>query len=66
MAITERGQLVALLVPPQPADTARDQLLASGQLIAATRPFRAPHRVRALAGSSDTATVLGVLREDRL
>lgn len=48
--VTERGELVALLVSPHPSRTARDRLVATGRLIpAATRtggfsaPPLAPH-----------------------
>lgn len=64
--VTERGKLVAMLVPPDPATTARERLIASGRLIPASRPFRVPQRVPVLPGSPDSASVLGELREDRL
>ena len=38
--VTERGQLVALLVPPAPGATERERLIAMGQLVPASRPFR--------------------------
>jgi prevent-host-death family protein len=60
--VTERGQLVALLVPPEPARDARARLIADGLLIPAAGALRLPRRVTA-----DTATkqVLDELREDR-
>ncbi|MEA2182396.1 MAG: hypothetical protein QOF69_1581 [Solirubrobacteraceae bacterium] len=61
--VTERGRLVALLVPPDPATSARQRLIASGRLIPATRPFAVPRRVPAQAGAPDTGTVLEELRE---
>lgn len=64
--VTERGQLVALLVPPDPATSARDRLVASGRLIPSTRPLRLPRRVPAPAGTPDTGAVLDELREERL
>ena len=64
--VTERGELVALLVPPQPAASVRDRLVASGQLIPATNPFRAPRRVSLRPGQPDTAATLDDQREDRL
>jgi prevent-host-death family protein len=60
--VTERGELVALLVPPLPAATARERLIASGRLIPAAGPLRPPRR-RSVAVSS--AAVLTELREDR-
>jgi prevent-host-death family protein len=64
--VTERGQLIALLVPPDPAATARERLLASGQLIPSTRPFRTPARVPSHSEKTDTGRALDELREDRL
>ena len=64
--VTERGQLVALLVPPHPATSARERLVATGRLIAAVRPFQLPQRVPGAAGSPDTGAVLDELREDRV
>lgn len=52
--VTERGQLVALLVPPDPATSARERLVASGRLIPATRPFALPRRAPARSGALDT------------
>ncbi len=44
--VTERGQLVALLVPPSPGASARDRLVMSGRLLPARAAFRPPlHRV---------------------
>jgi prevent-host-death family protein len=63
--VTERGQLVALLVPPDPATSARERLVASGRLIPAARPFRVPKRVSTRPGVPDTGTVLDELRKDR-
>ena len=61
--VTERGHLIALLVPPGPATSAR---VAAGRLIPAARPFRLPKRVAAHPGSPDTGGVLDALRDDRL
>ena len=60
--VTERGKLVALLVPPNPAASARAQLIADGRLIPAAAPLRFPSRV---AGSSDTQAALDDLRGER-
>lgn len=64
--VTERGELVALLVPPDPATKARDRLVSSGRLIPASGPFRLPRRIPARHGAPDTGAVLDGLREDRL
>jgi prevent-host-death family protein len=60
--VTERGQLVALLVPPGPARDARDRLIAEGRLLPSSGVLRLPTRVQAGRSSGD---VLGELREDR-
>ena len=60
--VTERGQLVALLVPPDPARSARERLVADGRLIPASAVLRLPQRVK--AGTTSDA-VLNELREDR-
>jgi prevent-host-death family protein len=65
IAVTERGQLVALLVPPSPATSARSRLLATGQLLPAPHPLRLPPRVPTPSGRADTGTVLDELREER-
>lgn len=63
--VTDRGRLVALLVPPSPGTSARDRLLTAGRLIPATRPLALPRRRLAPPGAPDTSTVLRELREDR-
>jgi prevent-host-death family protein len=63
--VTERGRLVALLVPPSPATSARERLIASGQLIPAARPLQLPQRAAAAPGSPDSGAVLDDLRRDR-
>jgi prevent-host-death family protein len=63
--VTERGQLVALLVPPAPGTTERERLIAMGQLVPATRPFQLPRRAPAPAVGPATATVLDDLRAER-
>ncbi|MDK3255011.1 type II toxin-antitoxin system Phd/YefM family antitoxin [Blastococcus capsensis] len=62
--VTERGVLVARLVPPLPSESARDRLVAAGRLVPARNPRR-------LAGPLHidgplTGEVLDALREDRL
>lgn len=60
--VTVRGELVALLVPPLPARTARERLIASGQLVPAVGALRLPRRRSAALTSTE---VLAELREDR-
>jgi prevent-host-death family protein len=60
--VTERGRLVALIVPPEPARAARERLIAEGRLIPATRGLQLPRRIRA---ARTTEEVLDDLREDR-
>ncbi|MGH3326910.1 MAG: type II toxin-antitoxin system Phd/YefM family antitoxin [Streptomycetales bacterium] len=65
--VTERGRLIALLVPPGPTVSARERLIASGRLMpAARRPLRLPRRVPTPPGERDTGTTLDELREERL
>lgn len=59
--VTDRGQLVALLVPPTPAQNARDQLIAQGRLIPAAGPLSVPERVPA---AETTGAVLDRLRAE--
>ena len=61
--VTERGVLVARLVPPQAADSARDRLVAAGRLVPARRPRQLP-RPMSVEGPA-TGDVLDELREDR-
>jgi prevent-host-death family protein len=63
--VTERGQLVALLVPPSPGASARERLIASGQLVPAARPFQLPRRTPASPTAPDSSEVLDDLRDDR-
>jgi prevent-host-death family protein len=60
--VTERGQLVALLVPPAPGVTARERLIAGGRLIPASGPFQLPRRASVPMNSGE---VLQELREER-
>lgn len=64
--VTERGKLVALLVPPDPATGAREHMIATGQIIPASRPFRLPKRTAARADAPSVVEALDDLREDRL
>jgi prevent-host-death family protein len=61
--VTERGTLIALLVPPTPSQSARDRLVAQGKLIPGSgRPIRFPTRVKA---DLNSGAVLDEMREDR-
>ncbi|HVW19119.1 MAG TPA: type II toxin-antitoxin system prevent-host-death family antitoxin [Solirubrobacteraceae bacterium] len=63
--VTERGRLVALLVPPEPGASTRERLIASGQLIPAAGRFRLPARRPVPASAPDTASALNELRDER-
>lgn len=62
MEVTDRGVLVALLVPPTVASTERERLVAAGRLLPAAGPLVLPQRRSAGAASE---AVLQQLREDR-
>jgi prevent-host-death family protein len=62
--VTERGVLVARLVPPQRSESARDRLVAAGRLIPARSPRRLPQPMS--VDGPPTGEVLDELREDRL
>lgn len=64
--VTERGRLVALLVPPAAGATERDRLVAAGRLIPARRALTLPPRRALAAGRPATAAALDALREERL
>ncbi|MGL5856817.1 MAG: type II toxin-antitoxin system Phd/YefM family antitoxin [Angustibacter sp.] len=67
--VTERGELVALLVPPQRARTARDRLIAEGRLLPATNPagrLRSFHPVPIAEGEPSNQELLDEIRADRL
>ena len=67
MEVTERGELVALLVPAPRADTARDRLVAAGRLIAATGPTgraRSPRPIAPGTGEPTNAELLDAEREE--
>lgn len=61
--VTDRGHLVALLVPPTAEQSARDRLVTQGRIRPGSPAIRLPTR-RASAGAS-TASVLDELRDDR-
>jgi len=60
--VTERGRLVALLVPPEPGRESRERLIAEGRLLPAAAPLRLPKRM--VVGRT-TGEVLDDLRTDR-
>ena len=62
--VTERGVLVARIVPPKPTTSARDRLVAAGRLIPARDPWRLRQPMR--VDGPSTGEVLDELREDRL
>lgn len=64
--VTERGRLIALLVPPSPDSTARERLIASGQLVPGVRPFQLPQPAPRPSGAPPTSAVLDDLRAERL
>ncbi|MEJ7774411.1 MAG: type II toxin-antitoxin system prevent-host-death family antitoxin [Nocardioidaceae bacterium] len=64
--VTERGKLVALLVPPTSAATARERLIADGRLLAAPRPRYLPKRVASRSVAADTSAALDEQRGERL
>lgn len=59
--VTDRGTLVALLIPPTPAQTVRDRLIAEGRLIASVTSLEPPKRARAQVS---TRSVLDDLRAE--
>ncbi len=63
--ITDRGKLVALLVPPTPAATVRDELIASGRLLPAKGAFHLPERRKVARGEATGTDVLTEQRRER-
>lgn len=59
--VTERGRLVALLVPPSAATTTRERLIDEGRLTPGRGPLLFPHR---RAGTQSTDEVLAGLRDE--
>lgn len=60
--VTDRGQLVALIVPPDASRTARDRLISEGRLLPGAGPLRLrPRRV----ASKTSEEVLDDLRDER-
>lgn len=67
--VTERGELVALLVSPHQSRTARDRLIAAGRLEPAASPtgrLRSPRPVPVPADGPTNQELLDEGREERL
>jgi antitoxin (DNA-binding transcriptional repressor) of toxin-antitoxin stability system len=67
--VSERGVLVALLVPPQASTTTRDRLVATARLIPASSPtgrLRSPHPVLAGPDEPTNQQLLDAERSERL
>jgi prevent-host-death family protein len=64
--VTERGELVALLVSPSRDETARARLIAAGRLIPASGPFRLPEPRIVAPGEETASQRLAAQREERL
>lgn len=64
--VTERGKLVACLVPVSAADTVADRLVAEGRLLPATGPRKLPEPSPPQPHEIDSGEVLDQLRDERL
>lgn len=67
--VTERGELIALLVPAQRSHTVRDQLVAAGKLILAACPtgrVRSSRTVPIAPGEPTNQELLDAERAERL
>lgn len=67
--VTERGELVALLVSPQRSRSTRDRLVAAGTLVPAANPtgrLRAPRPVSVAPDEPTNQELLDAERADRL
>ena len=56
--VTDRGELVALLVPPTPAATARERLIREGRLVPAKGPWALPDLLDIPQGAPSTTEAL--------
>lgn len=63
--VTDRGKLVALLVPPSPAVASRDRLIAAGRLIPARGALQIPTNRHVVRTGQSSSQVLTELRDDR-
>lgn len=67
--VTERGELIALLVPPPRSYSKRDRLIAAGKLIPASGPterLRSPRPVPTGPGEPTNQELLDAERDERL
>ncbi|MGH9074612.1 MAG: type II toxin-antitoxin system Phd/YefM family antitoxin [Acidimicrobiales bacterium] len=67
--VTERGELIALLVSPSRSRSRRDRLIAAGRLIPAPSPtgrLRSPRPVPSAAGEPTNQELLDAERAERL
>lgn len=64
--VTDRGELVALLISPSLSNSRRDRLIQQGVVIPSRSPFRIPSTRRNLAAGETTASLLEDLREDKI
>ncbi|HLR97485.1 MAG TPA: type II toxin-antitoxin system prevent-host-death family antitoxin [Jiangellaceae bacterium] len=67
--VTDRGELIALLVSPHRSQTARDRLVAAGRLIPASNPtgrLRSPRPIPAIGTVPSNQELLDAEREERL
>lgn len=67
--VSERGTLVALLVPPDRGQSVRARLVAAGRLIPASSPtgrLRSSQPVRVGVGEPSNQQLLDAEREERL
>lgn len=64
--VTERGELVAILVPPTDARSARDRAVGSRRLLPAAAAWRLPVRRAVVAGEDTASDTLAALRDERL
>ena len=67
--VTERGEVVAVLAPPQAARTARERLVAAGRLLPASSPtgrLRSPRPVPVVSGEPSNEELLDAERGERV
>lgn len=67
--VTERGQLIAVLAPPDGVRSVRERLLAAGNLIPAASPsgrLRAARPVPVASGDPSNQDLLDAERDERL
>jgi prevent-host-death family protein len=63
--VTERGKLVALLVPVSPAASERERLVTVGRLMPARTPFRTPVRRGSIDERRTASAMLAEQRGER-